>query len=87
MLLRRRLPLVALGIAWFLGGQLMESTIFPLELVFEHRCYLPDLGLILALLSLLLPMNADAAWRAARSARTACSWSNPPATGAGDPPG
>jgi hypothetical protein len=66
--LRRRRPLVALGIAWFLGGQLMESTIFPLELVFEHRCYLPDLGLILAVLSLLLPMGGDAAWRAVRYA-------------------
>ena len=54
-LLRKRLPLVALGIAWFLGGQLMESTIFPLELAYEHRCYLPDLGVILAVLSLLLP--------------------------------
>lgn len=59
-LLRRRLPLVALGIAWFLGGQLMESTIFPLELAYEHRCYLPDLGLLLAALSLLCPLTASA---------------------------
>lgn len=66
--LRRYRPLVALGIAWFLGGQLMESTIFPLELAFEHRCYLPDLGLILAVLSLLLPMSGDATWRAVRYA-------------------
>ncbi|HEY1773138.1 MAG TPA: hypothetical protein VGH91_08100 [Gammaproteobacteria bacterium] len=65
---RQRWPLAALGVAWFLGGQLMESTIFPLELVFEHRCYLPDLGLILAVLSLLLPMCGDAAWRAVRYA-------------------
>ena len=61
-LLRRRLPLVAFGIAWFLGGQLMESTIFPLELAYEHRCYLPDLGLILAVFSLLLPATRQAAW-------------------------
>jgi protein O-mannosyl-transferase len=64
--LRRRMPLVALGLAWFLGGQLMESTIFPLELVFEHRCYLPDLGLILAMLSLLMPLSGDAKWRMVR---------------------
>lgn len=56
-LLRQRLRLAALGIVWFLGGQLMESTIFPLELVYEHRCYLPDLGLILAAGSLLFPLN------------------------------
>jgi hypothetical protein len=55
--LRRRLPLVAFGVAWFLGGQLMESTIFPLELAYEHRCYLPDLGIIIAVLSLLLPVS------------------------------
>jgi hypothetical protein len=65
-LLRRRLPLVALGIAWFLGGQLMESTIFPLELAYEHRCYLPDLGLLLAVLSLVFPLRADAPWRLGR---------------------
>lgn len=56
-LLRQRLRLAALGIAWFLGGQLMESTIFPLELVYEHRCYLPDLGLILAVSSLIFPLR------------------------------
>jgi len=58
--LRRRSPLVAFGIAWFLGGQLMESTVFPLELAYEHRCYLPDLGLILAVLSLLFPVSRAA---------------------------
>lgn len=59
-MLRRRLPLVALGIAWFLGGQLMESTVFPLELAYEHRCYLPDLGLILAVASLICPLTEGA---------------------------
>ena len=67
-LLRRRLPLVGLGIAWFLGGQLLESTIFPLELAYEHRCYLPDLGLLLAVTSLVLPLNDMAAWRLLRYA-------------------
>ena len=66
VLSRRRLPLVALGIAWFLGGQLMESTIFPLELAYEHRNYLPDLGLMLALLSLLLPLKPGELLRALR---------------------
>ena len=66
VLLRRRLPLVALGIAWFLGGQLMESTIFPLELAYEHRCYLPDLGLMLASLSLLVPLRPGELLRALR---------------------
>lgn len=66
--LRKKMPLVALGVAWFLGGQLMESSIFPLELAFEHRCYLPDLGLILAVFSLLVPLDKDAKWKAVRYA-------------------
>ena len=45
--LRRRAPLLSLGILWFFAGQLMESTVLPLELAFEHRNYLPLFGLIL----------------------------------------
>ena len=45
--LRKRLPLMSFGILWFFTGHLMESTILPLELVFEHRNYLPIFGLIL----------------------------------------
>jgi hypothetical protein len=67
-ILRHRRPLVALGIAWFLGGQLMESTIFPLELAYEHRCYLPDLGLILATLSLVYPIKPSSRFKLQRYA-------------------
>jgi tetratricopeptide (TPR) repeat protein len=52
LLLRNRLPLVSLGILWFFVGQLLESTIFPLELVHEHRNYLPGFGIILAIAGL-----------------------------------
>ncbi len=45
---RRRHPLFSFGVLWFLAGHLMESTILPLELVFEHRNYLPAFGPILA---------------------------------------
>lgn len=45
---RRRFPWLSFGLLWFFGGQLMESTVLPLELVFEHRNYLPLFGLILA---------------------------------------
>jgi protein O-mannosyl-transferase len=51
---RRRRPLLSLGIMFFFAGQMMESTVLPLELAFEHRNYLPDYGLILAFFSLLL---------------------------------
>ena len=46
--LRRRLPLAALGIALFLGCQLLTATILPLELIYEHRNYFASFGLLLA---------------------------------------
>ena len=46
---RRRQPLLSLGIFWFFAGHLLESTILPLELVHEHRNYLPSLGPVLVI--------------------------------------
>lgn len=57
---RRRYPLVTFGIAWFFVGQLMESTIFPLQIAFEHRNYLADVGLLLAAMSLIFPLYREA---------------------------
>lgn len=51
---RKRRPLVFFGILWFFGGHLMESTVIPLELVFEHRNYLPSIGLFVATIPILL---------------------------------
>ena len=47
--LRKRRPLMALGVAWFLAAQLLTATVVPLELMFEHRNYFASLGLLLAL--------------------------------------
>lgn len=47
--LRLSRPLTSLGLAFFLVGHLLESTVVSLELVFEHRNYLPGLGILLAL--------------------------------------
>ena len=38
---------LALGVAWFLVGHSIESTVLPLELYFEHRSYFPGIGLFL----------------------------------------
>ena len=46
-LLRRRMPLLSAAIGFFLAGHLLESTLLPLELAFEHRNYLPSLLLYL----------------------------------------
>lgn len=37
--LRSRLPWLGLAVGGFLAGHLIESTVFPLELYFEHRNY------------------------------------------------
>lgn len=39
----RRHRLAAFGILWFLGNHLLEGSILSLELVFEHRNYLPSM--------------------------------------------
>jgi len=56
--LRRRRPLVALGIALFLGCQLLTGTIIPLELIYEHRNYFASFGLMLAIVPLLAAPRA-----------------------------
>jgi protein O-mannosyl-transferase len=43
---RRRAPLLGFGIAWFLTGHSLESTIVPLEIAHEHRNYLPQFGIL-----------------------------------------
>lgn len=41
---RRRYPLVTYAGLWFFTTLLIESTVVPLELIFEHRLYLPSVG-------------------------------------------
>ena len=48
-LVRTRAPIVAFGIFWFIVGHSLESTIFPLELMHEHRNYLPSFGIMLVI--------------------------------------
>lgn len=50
---RRKAPLVAIGVLFFYVGHLLESSVFPLEMYFEHRNYLPMVGVLLALFGLL----------------------------------
>lgn len=47
--LRNRLPVLSFAVLWFLAGHLLESSVLPLEMYFEHRSYLPMLGIILAI--------------------------------------
>lgn len=45
----RRWPVVALGLCWAPVHLLVESSILPLEMMYEHRMYLPLFGPALAL--------------------------------------
>jgi hypothetical protein len=65
---RRRSPWLSFAIAWLLVSQLLESTLVPLELVFEHRVYL---GLWAPLL-----VAALAAWEllARNRVQWPCAW-------------
>ena len=55
---RKRWPLVALGILWFFAGHSLEAGPLSLELYFDHRNYLPLLGPIIAVVSLVPALPA-----------------------------
>ncbi len=46
---RKHAPLVGCGVLFFLAAHAMESSVLPLEMVFEHRNYLPSVGLVITL--------------------------------------
>ncbi len=50
--LARRRPLASFGIFWFLGNLVVESSVIPLDMAFEHRLYLPLLGFLLFLVGI-----------------------------------
>lgn len=51
----------AFAVLWFLSGHLLESTVIPLEIYWEHRNYLPAFGPVFAIAyyvwTLRLPMS------------------------------
>ena len=55
---RRRYPLFAVAVLWYLAGHLIESTVVSLELYFEHRNYIPIIGPLFALSSFLFSHRA-----------------------------
>ncbi len=57
---------VGFGLLFFLVGHALEGSVFPLELYFEHRNYLPAVGVFIALVAglgaLAERLPAGAAW-------------------------
>jgi len=57
----------SLGLLWFFSFHLMESSILPLELYFEHRNYMPSVGLIIFMAAILYrTTNTEAVSRSLR---------------------
>jgi len=50
-LLRHRQPLISAGILWFFLGLAVESSIIPLDPVFEHRLYISMFGFALIVMA------------------------------------
>lgn len=40
----KKRPVISFCILWYFGNLVVESSIFPLEIAFEHRLYLPAVG-------------------------------------------
>lgn len=53
-LARRRAPVFSFAVAFFFVGHALESTVFPFEITFEHRNYLPSFGVLFAIFFYLL---------------------------------
>ena len=49
LMLRKRAAMFTFGVLWFFTGHLLESTILPLDIAYEHRNYLPSFGMLFAL--------------------------------------
>lgn len=56
---RRRRPLLTFGVVWFFLGLAVESSIIPLDPLFEHRLYLPMFGFVLVLLDGMTALLGD----------------------------
>lgn len=61
--MRLAAPVASFGIAWFLTGHGLESTVLPLEIAHEHRNYLPLFGVLLTGAVALLALIDKPGWR------------------------
>ena len=62
VIFRKRFAVVCFGVLWFYINHVLESTVIQLELKFEHRNYLPSIGLcvVLAWVVCCIPMREQA---------------------------
>lgn len=49
ILISTKSPLISFGILWFFVFHIVESSVIPIsDIIFEHRIYLPSIGIIMA---------------------------------------
>ncbi|GKT10960.1 tetratricopeptide repeat protein [Desulforhabdus sp. TSK] len=72
---RRKFPLLTYGIVWFFLNLAIESTIIGLELVFEHRLYLPSIGFYLFLVIALVELFRSLLGKMSNSDFIKVAWS------------
>jgi Flp pilus assembly protein TadD len=59
------LRIISFGIAWFFVTLSVESSVFPLDLIYEHRMYLPSAGVFIALATAGTLVVLQFSWRPA----------------------
>jgi hypothetical protein len=67
----RSAPMLCAGVVLFLGAHAVESTVFPLEIYFEHRNYVASAGVWIALVAALGMLRAR--WQTTSAFRKASS--------------
>ena len=60
VIFRKKARFFAFTLFWFLSGHLLESSIFGLELYFEHRNYLPGLGILIGIVGTVVEISHKA---------------------------
>jgi len=58
IVVRRKAPLLALGVLWFFAAHVLTATVIPLELVYEHRNYFASFALLLIIVYALVLTQA-----------------------------
>ncbi|RJP80146.1 MAG: tetratricopeptide repeat protein [Desulfobacteraceae bacterium] len=46
LLIAKKEKVISFGVLWFFGNLVIESSIIPLDIIFEHRTYLPSIMVI-----------------------------------------
>ena len=64
IVIARRYRVISFGIIWFFMTLVLESSVLSLEMVFEHRLYLPMFGFVLVASGLLFYLFSKRPWGA-----------------------